>query len=180
MTQSTLAEHNLENVVVTFSSIVNWKVLTDSTAWYTVKPNNNQTMSSLSSWDWIGLYRADFNSIDDFIAYEWVSVTPTRFSPPETDDQQQQEPSTSTSQLDGDGVGNVDSDAESSSSSSSSRSSKSRREEPDSTTSTDTTPWFKVIFPDHHLLLANSYRLVYVTENGDVLGMSEPFDVKNN
>ena len=180
MTESTLAEYSLENIVVTFSSIINWKVLTDSTAWYTVKPNNNQTMSSLSSWDWIGLYRADFNSIDDFIAYEWVSVTPTRFSPPETDDQQQQEPSTSTSQLDGDGVGNVDSDAESSSSSSSSRSSKSRREEPDSTTSTDTTPWFKVIFPDHHLLLANSYRLVYVTENGDVLGMSEPFDVKNN
>jgi len=38
-------------------------------------------------------------------------------------------------------------------------------------------PWFSVTFPD--LLIADEFRLVYNTQEGDVLGVSQPFVVSN-
>ncbi|RWS29787.1 Inositol polyphosphate 5-phosphatase K-like protein, partial [Leptotrombidium deliense] len=39
--------------------------------------------------------------------------------------------------------------------------------------------WFKVTFPDQSLLISGSYQLVYITQNGSVLGMSAPFNVES-
>jgi hypothetical protein len=44
-------------------------------------------------------------------------------------------------------------------------------------TPSDPEPWFSVTFSD--ILIADRFRLVYITQEGDVLGISEPFDVTN-
>ena len=41
-------------------------------------------------------------------------------------------------------------------------------------------PWFKTQFTDQSILIADEFRLVYVTQNEDVLGISEPFNVTTN
>ncbi len=44
-------------------------------------------------------------------------------------------------------------------------------------TPSDRSPWFSVTFSD--ILVADRFQLVYITQEGDVLGISEPFDVTN-
>ena len=38
-------------------------------------------------------------------------------------------------------------------------------------------PWFRIDYPDNSLLFADKFRLIYVTQSGDVLGVSEPFNI---
>ena len=43
-----------QQMYVTFHPITDWKVNRDSTAWYTITPNNRNAIDSMSPWDWIG------------------------------------------------------------------------------------------------------------------------------
>ena len=40
-------------------------------------------------------------------------------------------------------------------------------------------PYFSVQFTDQSLLISDKFRLVYVSQSGDVLGMSDPFLVRH-
>jgi hypothetical protein len=142
---SPLAE---DEINITFLPITNWKVNKDSTAYYKITPNDQNSMSKLSNWDWIGLYRSDFMSIDEHITYIWANPKPS--------------PQTQSS---------------SSSSSSSSDDDRSNIRAQQNRNHTNRQHLYSVTFSDQNLLIADRYRLVYVTQDGNVLGISEPFEV---
>jgi hypothetical protein len=44
-----------DELFVTFLPIRDWKVEKDVKAWYTIEPNDENSLIKLSNWDWIGL-----------------------------------------------------------------------------------------------------------------------------
>ncbi|XP_015905906.1 inositol polyphosphate 5-phosphatase K isoform X2 [Parasteatoda tepidariorum] len=131
---------------VTFLPINDWKVHADSIAWYTFSEG-----SEPSIWDWIGLYRADFTSIDEHVCYIWAPVRPSGSNPllPESVEKKDEEECS------------VDGAVCSS-----------------STSKQHQGPWYKVVFADQTLLIPGRYRLFYISSDfDDILGVSEPFEV---
>ncbi|XP_054166827.1 inositol polyphosphate 5-phosphatase K-like isoform X2 [Oppia nitens] len=139
-------EDKEEEIFVTFHTISNWKINNESIAWYTISPNDEKTIASLSQWDWIGLFKADFISIEDYLLFVWANTEPNRWSAPNFNQ-------TNVQQLDN------------------------SEDSTDTIASTRRQPWFSVQYPDNSLLIADKFRLVYVTQSGDVLGISDPFDI---
>jgi hypothetical protein len=44
-----------DELFITFLPIRDWKVEKDVNAWYTIEPNDQNSLEKLSNWDWIGL-----------------------------------------------------------------------------------------------------------------------------
>ncbi|KAF8793347.1 inositol polyphosphate 5-phosphatase K-like isoform X1 [Argiope bruennichi] len=129
---------------VFFLPIKDWRVNSDSAAWYTFSEG-----AEPSTWDWIGLFRADYTSTDEHVCYIWAPVRPSSSTPvlpadsciPEeqNDSQASSCPATSLRQHQG--------------------------------------PWYRVVFADQTLLIPGRYRLFYISsEFDDILGVSEPFE----
>lgn len=57
--------------LVTFLPLRNWKTNSDGTTYYRTAAG-----TKLKSWDWIGLYREKFGSIDEYLCYVWASTRP--------------------------------------------------------------------------------------------------------
>ncbi|GAB6028593.1 Synaptojanin-1 [Chamberlinius hualienensis] len=52
---------------VTFNPIIKWVEGDDRTCYYAI-PRSLET----SDWDWIGLYKANFSNLEDYISYIWI------------------------------------------------------------------------------------------------------------
>ena len=57
----TAVDHSIDTIdsierelFITFLPIENWRVNRDSIAWYTITPNDDESIGRLSPWDWIG------------------------------------------------------------------------------------------------------------------------------
>ncbi|GFY55968.1 phosphatidylinositol 4,5-bisphosphate 5-phosphatase A [Trichonephila inaurata madagascariensis] len=61
---------------VFFLPIKDWRVNSDSAAWYTFSEG-----AEPSTWDWIGLFRADYSSTEEHVCYIWAPVRPSSSTP---------------------------------------------------------------------------------------------------
>ncbi|CAM1308786.1 INPP5J (predicted) [Pycnogonum litorale] len=142
---------------VQFYSISNWWTNTDNYALYTVS-----SVVKTSNYDWIGLYKADFVCVNDYLCYVWASVKPISDTEKPTIQQRRKSSSASSSQ------GHED-DASASPSTS----------EQQFKSAISMSPVYRVTFTDQSVILPGSYRLVYVSRDFDnVLCVSQPFEVK--
>ncbi|RWS10760.1 Inositol polyphosphate 5-phosphatase K-like protein [Dinothrombium tinctorium] len=112
LTSRAMAILNLERgVQVTFHPTQNWHIGKDSVAWYKIEPQSDEVDSRvienllryISEWDWIGLFKANFSSLDDYICYTWASRYPHESGPPTVTDSDQE-----SSQIDGASVSRHD------------------------------------------------------------------------
>lgn len=62
--------------IIRFLPVGTWIINQDSFAWYYTTAD-----TELKSWDWIGLYRESFNSLEDHLGYVWASTRPTDVYP---------------------------------------------------------------------------------------------------
>ncbi|XP_029823078.2 uncharacterized protein LOC8023346 isoform X4 [Ixodes scapularis] len=62
--------------MIHFLPVGTWIINQDSFAWYYTSAD-----TELKSWDWIGLYRENFNSLEDHLGYVWASTRPTDVYP---------------------------------------------------------------------------------------------------
>lgn len=62
--------------IVHFLPVGTWVINQDSFAWYYTTAD-----TELKSWDWIGLYRENFDAIEDHLGYVWASTRPTDVPP---------------------------------------------------------------------------------------------------
>ncbi|XP_035210414.1 inositol polyphosphate 5-phosphatase K-like isoform X2 [Stegodyphus dumicola] len=129
---------------VTFLPINDWKVNADSVAWYTFSEG-----AEPSTWDWIGLFRADYTSTDDHVCYIWAPVRPSSSTPviaSESFPHDQQNEAEN-------GICAANSMRQ------------------------HQGPWYRVVFADQTILIPGRYRLFYISsEFDDILGVSEPFE----
>ncbi|KAL1440753.1 hypothetical protein MTO96_009290 [Rhipicephalus appendiculatus] len=65
-----------EQPVIYFLPVGTWIINQDSFAWYYTSAD-----TELKSWDWIGLYRENFSSLEDHLGYVWASTRPTDVYP---------------------------------------------------------------------------------------------------
>lgn len=65
-----------EQPVIYFLPVGTWIINQDSFAWYYTTAD-----TELKSWDWIGLYRENFSSLEDHLGYVWASTRPTDVYP---------------------------------------------------------------------------------------------------
>lgn len=65
-----------EQPIIHFIPVETWIINQDSFAWY-----YTTTDTELKSWDWIGLYRENFSSLEDHLGYVWASTRPTDVFP---------------------------------------------------------------------------------------------------
>ncbi|XP_054718881.1 inositol polyphosphate 5-phosphatase K-like [Uloborus diversus] len=128
---------------VNFLPINDWKVNADSVAWYTFSEG-----AEPNTWDWIGLFRADFTSTEEYVCYIWAPVRPSSSNPVLASEAFAQENHT-------DGIDTCPSPSRA-----------------------HQGPWYRVVFADQTLLIPGRYRLFYISsEFDDILGISEPFEV---
>lgn len=66
-----------EQPIIYFLPVGTWIINQDSFAWYYTTAD-----TELKSWDWIGLYRENFSSLEDHLGYVWASTRPTDVYPP--------------------------------------------------------------------------------------------------
>ncbi|GIX80995.1 phosphatidylinositol 4,5-bisphosphate 5-phosphatase A [Caerostris extrusa] len=128
---------------VFFLPIKDWRVNSDSAAWYTFSEG-----AEPSTWDWIGLFRADYSSIDEHVCYIWAPVRPSSNTPVLPSDtfhlEEQKDSATSSCSA--------------------------------SMVRSHQGPWYRVVFADQTLLIPGRYRLFYISSAfDDILGVSEPF-----
>lgn len=119
-----------------------------------------------SDQDWVGLYPANFTSIDEHIIYTWVNPFPQTDVPPRVRQK--------TDELAGQHKDcNVPPDVDC-------------VEAVEDTQPMCSNPihyskplWFKITFTEPAYIPANVYRLVYVSHNfSNILGLSAPFEIK--
>lgn len=65
-----------EQPIIHFIPVETWIINQDSFAWYYTTSD-----TELKSWDWIGLYRENFSSLEDHLGYVWASTRPTDVFP---------------------------------------------------------------------------------------------------
>lgn len=65
-----------EQPIIHFIPVETWIINQDSFAWYYTTAD-----TELKSWDWIGLYRENFSSLEDHLGYVWASTRPTDVFP---------------------------------------------------------------------------------------------------
>ncbi|KAH7639379.1 hypothetical protein HUG17_3412 [Dermatophagoides farinae] len=135
----------------------------------------------LNPWDWVGLFPENFTSLDDFLTFSYPkfgNALPTEQAADalsmlniDDDNHDETRDSDPVSQQ-GDQQLNRDSDKETSSLTADTDA------EPESANHTDEV--FPVYFDESIPILAGRYLLVYVRHNGDVIGISEPFQIERD
>lgn len=181
---------------IIFKPVRNWAVYQDCSAIYTT--HSDQAHGALSLWDWVGLFRADFNSLDDHVAYVWASTRPMSTSSSSSSSSSDLSHTSNASNVShwsqeenapliGEnlanpsvvvanvrttpGVDDVGVPAEV-------LDSPPTVAERDQQHGPGPVRRYRVTFSDQSLLAAGSYRLVYVShDHSDILGISDPFEI---
>nr|XP_027198129.1 uncharacterized protein LOC113792440 [Dermatophagoides pteronyssinus] len=148
-----------------------------------VSIRNPSVRKFIDQWDWIGIFPEKFTSLDDFLTYSYPrfgNALPT------------EQAADALSMLnidDDDNIRDFDDDSQQGDQQSSRSSNKEETSSIDSssittttTTSIDTTTdeVFSVHFDEQIPILAGRYLLIYIRKNGDVIGISEPFDIERD
>lgn len=134
---------------VSFFPTLGWVANTDAEAWYQFNEGNFPSV-----WDWIGLYKSNFLSVDEHLHYVWATTVPSQSIPMPEQELQVLRLNTQTIPT-----------------------SSSNCHVQENTFSYNA-PWYKVVFMDQSLLVPGQYVLLYINGRfNNVLGMSPPFSI---
>lgn len=154
--------HYLEEPLrISFLPVDDWKVGHDADAYFTISsrcpksaPNWSHQLaeSKLNEHDCIGLFRANFTSIEQHLTFVWVEPRVTAHPPPHVHTE------LAVDALELDAVG--------------------RQSLSSAMKTIKDQIWFRVTFADQAALVADSYRLLYISHrHNSILGMSAPFEI---
>ncbi|KAG8231620.1 hypothetical protein J437_LFUL010298 [Ladona fulva] len=147
-----------EDRLVHFHPIGTWYLDEENFASFALGDDVNAT-----PWDWIGVFKEGFVSIEDYVSYVYVPKPPESFS---TLRAEVAEEATASDSADDSKKNVLTEDADISSCKSGAKPKKQRA-------------WMRATFPDTSLQSTGTYQLLYLTQgSSSVLGISAPFRVE--